>query len=154
MEEKTILKEECLFCLIISRKVSASIVHETADFIVILDNRPLNHGHCLVIPKRHTETFYELQDDAVGPIFTFVKHLSSLMEIRYKAEGTFVAINTKISQSVPHLHIHVVPRYKKDGLFSRNLIWRRRPYKGEEEMEEVRKRLSVAISNGIIEDGA
>ena len=108
-----------------------------------LDRRPLFPGHSIVIPKQHFETLADLPSDLVGPLFASVQLLSRAVVVAMKAEGSFVAINNRISQSVPHLHVHVVPRRKKDGL--RGFFWPRRPYASEEEAREVAGRIRAAL---------
>jgi histidine triad (HIT) family protein len=135
--------DTCLFCRIVSGILEAPIVHEGDDFLVFLDHRPLFHGHCLVIPRKHSETLADLPAHSVEPFFKEVQFVSRIVQSAMKAEGTFVAMNNRVSQSVPHLHVHVVPRKRKDGL--KGFFWPRTKYKSVEEMEEVRRRLTNAI---------
>jgi histidine triad (HIT) family protein len=122
------------------------VVFEDAEFIVFLDHRPLFPGHVLVAPKRHYETLLEVPAELIGPLFEHVRRLARAMETGLGAEGSFVAVNTRVSQSVPHLHVHVVPRNKQDGL--RGFFWPRRKYASAEEMEAVRGRLRSALQQG------
>ncbi len=136
-------EDTCLFCRIVSGSLETAIVHEGDNFIVFLDHRPLFHGHCLVVPRKHFETLADLPVDAVGSFFQEVKLISRIVERAMNAEGTFVAMNNRVSQSVPHLHVHVVPRKKKDGL--KGFFWPRTKYLNQQEMEDVRQRLMKAI---------
>jgi histidine triad (HIT) family protein len=134
----------CLFCGIISGEVSASVVFEDDLSIAFLDHRPLFHGHCLLVPKQHFETLIDLPVELVGPFFQNVQLLARAVEPAMEAEGSFVAMNNRISQSVPHLHIHVVPRRRKDGL--KGFFWPRTKYAGEEQMISVQKLIQTAVS--------
>jgi histidine triad (HIT) family protein len=133
---------ECQFCRIVARTHSAAIVFEDARCLAFLDNRPLFPGHCLLIPKAHVETLLDLSAAEIGPLFGIAQILSRAMEKGLGAEGSFVAINNRVSQSVPHLHIHVVPRRRKDGL--KGFFWPRTKYASDEEMEIVRAKVASA----------
>jgi histidine triad (HIT) family protein len=134
----------CLFCKIVAGTVAAATVWEDAATLVFLDHRPLFPGHCLVIPKSHYETLTDLPPDKVGPLFGIVRRITAAVERAMDADGSLVAINNRVSQSVPHLHIHVVPRRKKDGL--RGFFWPRQKYASASEMEQVRDRLREAVA--------
>jgi len=134
----------CLFCQIASRSRTASIVLEDEHGLAFLDDRPLFPGHCLLIPKAHVETLTDLPRAAVEPLFTLAQLLARALEEGLNAEGTFVAINNRVSQSVPHLHIHVVPRRRKDGL--KGFFWPRGKYQDAAHMESVRETLERAVS--------
>jgi histidine triad (HIT) family protein len=134
---------DCAFCDIASGKVSSLIVFEDDHSLAFLDNRPLFPGHSLLIPKQHFETLSDLPAELVGPLFQNAQLLAHAMEIGLDAQGSFVAINNRVSQSVPHLHIHVVPRRKKDGL--KGFFWPRTPYKSDEEARAVQQKLKAAI---------
>jgi histidine triad (HIT) family protein len=136
---------ECVFCKIISGEIEAQKVYEDRHTLVILDHRPLLKGHCLVMPKTHVHTLADLQDEDTGPLFVLVKRLSQAVQTALDADGSFVAVNNRISQSVPHLHVHVVPRWHKDGLFSKVLLWRRFPYKTAEEAATICARIQSAM---------
>lgn len=123
---------DCKFCQI----DPATVIHETAGCLVFLDYRPVFPGHCLVIPKQHVETLPDLPPDQLAPLFTEVQHVARAVETALGAEGSFVAINNKVSQSVPHLHVHVIPRRRKDGL--KGFFWPRQSYRDEQHMTEVR----------------
>jgi histidine triad (HIT) family protein len=129
----------CLFCKISAGEVEAHVVGESADAIAFLDHRPVFPGHTLVVPRVHIETLRELPLDAIAPFFTFVQRITRAVETGLAADGSFVAMNNRVSQSVPHLHVHVVPRRKKDGL--RGFFWPRQKY----ESDEVARRTRDAI---------
>ena len=134
---------ECLFCRIVSGELPATIVYEDDISLAFLDHRPLFPGHTLLVPREHVETLGELPTKIVAPYFEAVQLLSRAVESAMEAEGTFVALNNRVSQSVPHLHVHVVPRRKKDGL--KGFFWPRTKYKSDEEMEEVKKKINAAL---------
>jgi len=135
---------ECLFCRIAAGETSAQVVFSNEDCIAFLDHRPLFPGHCLLVPRRHVETLAEVPNELIGPLFGIAQLLTIAVETAMEAEGNFVAINNKISQSVPHLHIHIVPRRRKDGL--RGFFWPRNKYKSEEEMLHVAQRIKNRIA--------
>jgi len=135
--------DNCLFCRIVSGELPATIVYEDDNSVAFLDHRPLFHGHTLLVPREHVETLGELSREIVGPYFEAAQLLSRAVESAMDAEGTFVALNNRVSQSVPHLHVHVVPRRRKDGL--KGFFWPRTKYKGDEEMEEVKKKIVTAL---------
>ncbi|MDQ1639336.1 MAG: histidine triad family protein [Pyrinomonadaceae bacterium] len=134
----------CLFCGIVNGEVSATVVFEDDSSIAFLDHRPLFPGHCLLVPKDHFETLGDLPSELVGPFFQNVQLLAQAVELALEAEGSFVAMNNRISQSVPHLHVHIVPRKKKDGL--KGFFWPRNKYKTEDEVLEVQKSIQTAIA--------
>ncbi len=134
----------CKFCQIISGELLASIVLEDESCVAFLDHRPLFPGHCLLVPRAHHETLMDLPDSLTGPLWGDAKILCRAIEESMRAEGTFVAINNKISQSVPHLHVHVVPRKKKDGL--RGFFWPRQRYADLGEMHAVAERIRAAVA--------
>lgn len=117
---------ECVFCRIVSGAETAHIVLDTSDVLAFLDFRPVFKGHTLVIPREHKVTLADLPGADLGPFFGAVQRISAVMPQALGAHGTFVAMNNIISQSVPHLHAHVVPRRRKDGL--RGFFWPRRRY--------------------------
>src|SRR6266542_5464049 len=134
----------CLFCGIVNGEVDASVVFDDDISIAFLDHRPLFPGHCLLAPKNHFETLSDLPLDLVGPFFRNVQLLARAVEIALEAEGSFVAINNRVSQSVPHLHVHIVPRRKKDGL--KGFFWPRNKYKSEEEIVAVQQAIKSAVA--------
>jgi histidine triad (HIT) family protein len=133
-----------LFCRIVGGDIAATIVFEDEISLAFLDHRPLFLGHSLIIPKPHVETLADLPGKLVGPFFQNVQTLSRAVERGLLAEGTFVAMNNRISQSVPHLHVHIVPRKKKDGL--KGFFWPRTKYKSQEEMDAVRELIVNALT--------
>lgn len=137
------MDDKCLFCRIVSGELKATVVYEDDNSVAFLDHRPLFHGHTLLVPREHVETLGDLPSTLVGPYFETAQLLSRAVESAMDAEGTFVAMNNRVSQSVPHLHIHVVPRRRKDGL--KGFFWPRTKYKGDEEMEEVKKKITAAV---------
>ena len=138
-------EDNCLFCRIVSGEVSAVRVYEDINSIAFLDHRPLFHGHTLLVPRKHVETLVDLPTTQIGPLFTAAQTLAQAVEFAMEAEGTFVAMNNRVSQSVPHLHIHVVPRRKKDGL--KGFFWPRTKYKDEAEMKVVQEKIANALQN-------
>lgn len=134
----------CLFCGIVNGEVSASIVFEDEISTAFLDHRPLFPGHCLLVSKEHFETLTDLPVELVGPLFQNAQLLARAVEIALEAEGSFVAMNNRVSQSVPHLHIHVVPRRRKDGL--KGFFWPRNKYADQAQMLEVQKLILEAIA--------
>jgi histidine triad (HIT) family protein len=134
----------CLFCGIVNGEVSAAVVFEDELSLAFLDHRPLFPGHCLLVPRIHFETLTDLPHNLVGPFFQNVQLLAMAVENALEAEGTFVAMNNRVSQSVPHLHVHIVPRRKKDGL--KGFFWPRRKYEDEAEILEVQERIRIAIA--------
>jgi histidine triad (HIT) family protein len=116
----------CVFCDIVAGTLPADIVFADDVVVAFLDHRPLKPGHTLVVPRVHEVTLADLPPDAIGPFFSRVQHISRLIPVAVGAEGTFVANNNIVSQSVAHLHFHVVPRTKGDGL--RGFFWPRSRY--------------------------
>jgi histidine triad (HIT) family protein len=124
----------CAFCDIAAGKVAAEIVWRGAGALAFLDHKPLFPGHVLVIPDRHIETFGDLPADQIGPLFAAARFIERAVVKAMSAEGSFVAVNNRVSQSVPHLHVHVVPRRKGDGL--KGFFWPRRFYRDEGTLRE------------------
>ena len=135
--------DNCLFCRIVSGELPATVVHENEVSVAFLDHRPLFPGHTLLVPREHVETLGELPISTVEPYFKAVQLLARAVESGLEAEGTFVAMNNRVSQSVPHLHVHVVPRRKKDGL--KGFFWPRTKYKDDEEMKSVQSKIAAAL---------
>jgi histidine triad (HIT) family protein len=125
----------CKFCQIIAGELPAHFVLDTDDVVAFLDHRPLFPGHTLVLPREHVETLADLLESRVGPFFREVQRIEAAVRTAMEAEGSFVAENNVVSQSVPHLHVHVVPRRRKDGL--RGFFWPRTRYAGEAQMAAV-----------------
>ena len=138
-------EDNCLFCRIVSGEVPATLVYVNQNAAAFLDHRPLFHGHTLLVPREHVETLVELPQKLVGPFFEAAQTLTRAVEHAMNAEGTFVAMNNRVSQSVPHLHIHIVPRRKKDGL--KGFFWPRTKYKDEEEMKVVQRKIADALED-------
>ena len=135
--------DNCLFCRIVSGEVAATMVYVDKNSVAFLDHRPLFHGHTLLGPREHVETLGDLSPALVEPFFTAAQTLARGVEFGMKAEGTFVAMNNRVSQSVPHLHVHIVPRRRKDGL--KGFFWPRTKYKDEEEMKVVQRQIAGAL---------
>lgn len=138
-------EETCLFCRIVSGEVPAVVVYEDKNTFAFLDHRPLFPGHTLLVPRAHFETLSDLPPAQVEPLFTNAQFLSRVIEEAMEAEGSFVAMNNRVSQSVPHLHVHLVPRRRKDGL--KGFFWPRTKYKTQEEMELVQKKIAEKIKH-------
>ena len=138
---------ECVFCRIVAGEVPAHFVLEDEDTVAFLDARPVFKGHVLVVPRQHYETLGSLPADGVGPLFGQVRLLSVAVPAALGAQGTFVALNNVVSQSVPHLHVHVVPRTKGDGL--RGFFWPRQRYASEEEAAQYARRIRDALSSPV-----
>lgn len=136
---------DCVFCRIASGELPAHLVIDEADAVAFLDARPVFKGHVLVMPREHYETLQDLPAAAVGPLFGHVKRLSAAVPAALGAQGTFVALNNVVSQSVPHLHVHVVPRTKGDGL--RGFFWPRQKYSGDEEAASYARRIRDALAS-------
>jgi len=135
---------DCAFCKIVRSETQSYNVFEDDITLAFLDKRPLFPGHCLLIPKSHFETLIDLPASLVAPLFQNAQLLAHAMEKGLQAEGTFVAINNRISQSVPHLHIHIVPRHTKDGL--KGFFWPRQHYKDEAAILSIQSTLRSAIN--------
>jgi histidine triad (HIT) family protein len=136
----------CTFCQIAKGELPAHIVHRDESVIAFLDRAPLLPGHVLVMPAKHIETLDDLPDDLLAPLLAAVRQTSIAVQKALRAEGSFVATNTRVSQSVPHLHVHVVPRNKGDGLFSTRLIWQRKKYETDSEMAEIATKIRTAYA--------
>lgn len=128
------MSESCLFCKIVAHEIPAQVVFEDKHSLAFLDIGPLFPGHTLLVPKMHCATLTDLPPDHVGPLFANAQLLTSAVEGAMSAEGSFIGINNRVSQSVPHLHVHVVPRRKKDGL--RGFFWPRKPYTDAAHLEQ------------------
>ncbi len=111
--------------------------------VMFLDISPLFHGHCLVVPLEHHERLADLPADQIDGLFRRVQVLSAVLQDPFGAEGSFVAMNNIVSQSVPHLHVHVVPRTKGDGL--KGFFWPRTKYDGTDQMSAVADELGAAF---------
>jgi histidine triad (HIT) family protein len=129
----------CTFCSIVAGEAPAAIVHADDATVGFLDVRPLFHGHVLLVPRAHVETLPDLPAGELASFFGVVQRLSRAVPEAMEAQGSFVAMNNVVSQSVPHLHAHVVPRRRKDGL--RGFFWPRTKYADDEEMHSVAARI-------------
>ena len=129
----------CLFCAIAGGVTPAQVVWADDDLVAFLDHRPLFPGHTLLVPREHVVTLWDAPDDLVSRLAVATKRFSVAVRDAMEAEGIFTAVNNVVSQSVPHLHVHVVPRRRKDGL--RGFFWPRTKYSGEEEAQEVAARI-------------
>jgi histidine triad (HIT) family protein len=130
---------DCPFCSIVAEAAPAHVILRDEVGVAFLDRRPVFKGHVLWVPTDHVETLTDLPAADVGPFFERAQQLATAMERGLDAAGSFVAINNRVSQSVPHLHLHVVPRNRKDGL--RGFFWPRTRYENDEEMAEYAARL-------------
>ena len=134
---------DCTFCDIASGKLAAHIVLSDDQVVGFLDAKPVFKGHVLVVPRQHVVTLADLPAELVGPYFSAVKHVSARLPAALGAQGTFVAINNIVSQSVPHLHTHIVPRTKGDGL--RGFFWPRGRYQSEDEAARYASLIRAAL---------
>lgn len=134
---------DCIFCEIADGRRPAHRVLDEAETVAFLDVRPLFPGHTLVVPRRHHETLTDLPAADVGTFFGAVRRVTAAVEAGTESAGSFVAANNRVSQSVPHLHTHVVPRNRKDGL--RGFFWPRTRYADEAEAEAVAARIRAAL---------
>lgn len=133
----------CTFCAIVAGEAPAHVVVDDEVVVAFLDARPLFPGHTLLVPREHYETLVDLPRDLLAPFFGWAQRLAAAMEAGLDAAGSFVAVNNRVSQSVPHLHVHVVPRNRKDGL--RGFFWPRTRYTDDAEAESVVRRLRAAL---------
>ncbi len=137
---------DCLFCGIVAGTVAAHVVLADDIAVAFLDARPVFKGHVLVVPRAHHVTLADLPVGLVGPLFTRVRRVSAAMPEALGAQGSFVAENNTVSQSVPHLHVHVVPRTKGDGL--RGFFWPRGRYADDDEAAGYARRLREVLQPG------
>jgi histidine triad (HIT) family protein len=133
----------CAFCSIVRAPESAFPVLEDDLTVAFLDHRPVFPGHVLLVTRDHVPFLGELPDALLAPLFANARLLARAVERGLEAEGTFVAMNNRVSQSVPHLHVHVVPRRRGDGL--RGFFWPRQKYAGPDAMREVQQKLRAAV---------
>jgi histidine triad (HIT) family protein len=133
----------CLFCSIVAGETPAAVVMDNADVVGFLDIRPVFPGHVLVVPRDHVDTLPALPASHVVPLFSAVQQVCDAVVDAMGAQGTFVAVNNVVSQSVPHLHVHVVPRTKGDGL--RGFFWPRHKYDSDDQMADVAARISASL---------
>jgi histidine triad (HIT) family protein len=131
---------------VVAGETPGDVVLDEPAAVAFLDVRPLFPGHCLLVPRDHHETLGELPEDEVGPLFAAARRLALAVEAAMDAHGTFVALNNRVSQSVAHLHVHVVPRRRKDGL--RGFFWPRQRYASPDEAAAV----AASIRNALARD--
>lgn len=137
------MSEGCIFCAIIAGDTAAQLVVDEPEVVAFLDARPVFLGHTLVVPREHHVTLGDLPAPLLQTVMLAVQRISAMMPAALDAQGTFVAANNIVSQSVPHLHLHVVPRTKGDGL--RGFFWPRRKYASDEQMADYAERLRAAL---------
>lgn len=136
-------EKTCPFCAIAVGELEADVVLDDDNCVAFLDNRPLFPGHVLLVPRQHIATLPELPVSLVAPLFKNAQRLARAVQTAMEAEGTFVAINNTVSQSVPHLHVHIVPRRKKDGL--KGFFWPRTPYRDDAHQREIAQRIRESL---------
>jgi histidine triad (HIT) family protein len=134
----------CAFCEIVRGDVAAHVVLDDDVAVAFLDHRPVFKGHVLLAPREHHETLIDLPQELIEPLFARARLLAGAVEAALGADGSFVAINNRVSQSVPHLHVHVVPRRRKDGL--RGFFWPRTRYSGDAEMKDYAERIRAVLA--------
>lgn len=136
---------DCAFCAVVSG-AEHHAVYRDEQVVAFLDHAPVYLGHTLVVPTRHYDTLDDMPESDVAPLFLLARRISIAFRTELDADGSFVAVNTRISQSVPHVHVHVVPRRKGDGLFSPGRgMWMRRRYSGSE-AEQISGKLRSALA--------
>jgi histidine triad (HIT) family protein len=135
----------CVFCRIASGELPGNIVYRDTRVVAFLDASPLFLGHTLVVPVDHVATLDDLPSELIGPLFEVVRRTSIAVQQALGADGSFVATNTRISQSVPHVHVHVVPRNEGDGFFSPRPIWKRQSYRSAADAADYASRIRRAL---------
>jgi len=135
----------CVFCDILEKKLPAHVVFDDDVVLAFLDRTPVFHGHVLVIPRKHIVTLPELPPDTIGAFFQRVQLIAAAVPKALGAQGTFVANNNVVSQSVPHLHFHVVPRTKGDGL--KGFFWPRKKYADDEQMTDIAHKIRETLAS-------
>lgn len=130
----------CIFCQIVASRKPADHLHEDDRTASFLDNHPLFPGHALVVPRIHHVTLPDLPPDLVAPLFAHARALARAMTEALGADGSFIAVNNTVSQTVHHLHVHVIPRRKGDGL--KHFFWPRVDYRDDAHREAVRQKLA------------
>jgi histidine triad (HIT) family protein len=140
-----VARDDCLFCAIVAGETPAHVVLDEPDVVGFLDIRPVFKGHVLVVPRRHFATLPEIPTPLLTSLFVAVRSCAGAVVAGLGAQGSWVAQNNVVSQAVPHVHVHVVPRTKGDGL--RGFFWPRQKYDDEHEMSDYADRLRVALAN-------
>lgn len=136
---------DCPFCRVVRGEADSDLVFEDGISLAFLDTRPLFPGHCLLVPREHLTTLHDLPPELIGPFFANVQLISTAVEQAMEAEGTFVGINNRVSQSVAHMHVHIVPRRKGDGL--RGFFWPRQRYGDRDEATRIQELIRAAVSS-------
>jgi histidine triad (HIT) family protein len=129
----------------VAGQIASHVVYEDDHSLAFLDNRPLFTGHSLLVPREHHETLLDLPDDLITTLFTNARLLARAMEAGLEAHGSFVALNNRVSQSVPHFHVHIVPRRRKDGL--RGFFWPRQKYTDDAHAGETARVLRETVDS-------
>lgn len=137
------MNQKCTICEMVKKDLKSFIVYEDDFFFSFLDIKPLFIGHCLLAPKQHLRTIYDLPSVEGTKLLQAVQQVGNAITDAMNAQGTFIAMNNKVSQSIDHLHIHIVPRNKGDGL--KGFFWPRTTYKNEAQMLEVQQSIKKAI---------
>src|SRR3989442_2131959 len=136
----------CAFCDIVRGQVPVHVVHRDDAVFAFLDHSPLLHGHTLVLLREHVESLDDLSDEQTATLFAAVRRMSIAVQRGLGAEGSLVVTNTRISQSVPHVHVHVVPLRKRDWLFSPKMLWRRMAYESDAQAKEIAQKIRAAYA--------
>ena len=137
---------DCTFCEIIAGERRADIVLDEPEAVAFLDLRPVFPGHVLLVPRRHVDSLDDLPPELVAPLFDAARRLSRAVRVAVEAEGSFVGVNNRISQSVPHLHVHILPRRRRDGL--RGFFWPRLGYEDEVHRTRTAQAIRTALASG------
>jgi histidine triad (HIT) family protein len=137
----------CLFCKIVSGEVETELIYSDDHCLAFLDHRPVFKGHTLLIPRQHFPTFADVSPEELPYLMRSAQVLAIAVEKGLEADGSFVAMNNRISQSVPHLHIHIIPRRKGDGL--RGFFWPRTKYATPEEAQEYAAKIRAVLPNSV-----
>jgi histidine triad (HIT) family protein len=137
------MADGCVFCRIVRDEVKACRVYEDDRIVVFLDTGPIFPGHCLICPKQHVDNIHDLPVDLMQPLLGAAKLIGAAVERGLGAEGSFMALNNNVSQSVPHFHLHVIPRRRGDGM--KGFFWPRRPYRDEAHIIEIQHALRRAV---------
>ncbi len=137
------MENDCKFCAFVKGEKSVNAVFEDETTFAFMDYKPIFYGHCLVVPKEHFETIMDVPDELVSKLFKNAKILSAAVKKSMSSEGILIIINNTISQSVPHLHIHIIPRKKGDGL--KGFMWPRRLYESDKQAEDIRLNIKKEV---------